>query len=776
MPSILPKDIKISNRFFTNIQTFILSFACGIGVYFLQAEFSKYSFWHLSGLLLICFIALWIKYLRLFAFLLAGFFYVWLAVDSYLSTRLDASYSSQDLELTGIVRGIPAIDTRRTSFYLAVQKARLKGKNLPLKKVRLSWYGKYQSLQPGQIVSLSARLKKPRGFKNIAGFDYARWLFQARIDATGYVKAKKPVQVLGQSTAFINRLHTLRYSLKQKVKQNVRNNDLSALFAALIIGDKTELSDKQWQVLQATGTSHLLAISGLHLGLVAAGIFYFLSYTLSFIKIDRLRLNILKIASAGSLMASGSYALLAGLSIPTQRAFIMLAVGLGLLIIKHKTGMFVGLLWAMLACLIFDPFAIIAAGFWLSFAAVFWIMVLLKFYGSKNKFIVLVKIQLVLALGLWPILNIFSLPVSSVSLPANLIILPVISLIGLPLLLVATSFLFLSPDIAGVLFIWAEFVFSQSWRILEYLASFNSFVLSLPGRSLLSPALFFLGLFLLLMPRGLPGKYAGILLIGMLLFINNDSLEKATVRISMLDVGQGQAIIIQTKNHTMLYDIGPKYGSGSSAFTRVVKPVLRKMNETQLDKVVLSHFDSDHAGGVEDVVSEFKEAAILAPYEKPELKNGLCYAGQKWLWDDVEFEILHPEKNTRFSGNNASCVLKITSGKSSILLSGDIEAEAEKALEKRNSDIYSKVLLLGHHGSKTSSTEIFLNKVNPDYALVSAAYNNKHKFPHKVVVQRLKRRDIKLFNTAHDGALEILLTKDNIKITGLRTKSPRLWD
>ncbi len=731
----------------------------------------------LPALVLLLIVAYFIKYLRPALLLLFGFVYVWISVNNYLSSRLEPQFEGKDINLNGVVSGIPAKYSNRMSFVLKVNKAMFGDINLPLKKLRLSWYGKTHDLLPGQIVKLTARLKSPRGLVNAAGFDYGRWLFQTRIDATGYVRDKQPVVIIGQSDKLIDKLHVMRFGLKQKLKSLVQNQKLEPLLLALTIGDRSGMSRQHWQVLQATGTSHLLAISGLHLGLVAAGMFFILSKLLSLVRIDLIRLNLLQFASFGALSVSAVYALLAGLSIPTQRALIMLATGFLLILLRRRINPLLGLLWAMLACVLFDPLSILSAGFWLSFAAVFWILILLKFYKSRNAFSALVKIQFVLALGLLPILNGFDLPISSISIPANLVILPIISIIGLPLLLLVSIFMLINDKLATWVIKVVEMIFDWCWQFLEFIKSFNLSAISFPTFELWQIVLALVAFFFIMLPRGFPGKHIFWFLLIPVFSGNGQVLENNMARISVLDVGQGLAVLVETKNHNLLYDTGPKYGSGSSAYSRVIRPVLKHKNINLLDKLILSHLDSDHAGGIEDLVIATKVGEFLTTKKAhtPKLQKSICEAGKKWLWDGVEFSILHPAANTDLDGNNASCVLKISTNNFSMLLVGDVEKAAEYKMVDAKDNLKADVLLLAHHGSKTSSTSLFLDSVKPDFAIISSAYKNKHKFPHKKVARRLKERRIKTFNTAYDGAVEIMLQKNMVKVEGLRQKNKKLW-
>lgn len=753
-----------------------MAFIAGLAVFFLQTEIPENLNLYLSVLGLVLVLAYWVKILRPVFLFLLGFVYVWMSVNAILSSRLSPEFEGKNIKLRGVISGIPTKHSNRTSFILRVCQSRINGIDLHLKKVRLSWYGGPQVFLPGQVVTLTARLKSPRGLVNIAGFDYERWLFQTKMDATGYVRIKQPLIIVGQSTDLVDQLHKARFKLQQKLKHLVQSESLEPLLVALMIGDKSGLSQNQWQVLQATGTSHLLAISGLHLGLVAAGVFFILSQLLSFVRIDFIRLNLLQFSSLGALGAGAVYALLAGLSVPTQRAFIMLAIGFLLILLKRRISSLLGLLWAMLACLLFDPLSILSAGFWLSFSAVFWILILLKFYQSNNSFMALIKIQLILVVGLLPISNGFGLPVSSVSILANLAILPVISILGLPLLMLASICMLINNTIAAWIFKMVERVFDICWQFLEFIQKFNSSLIEFATFELWQIILVLLAVFLLVLPRGFPAKHISWFLLIPIFLVGVPTLKSKMVRISVLDVGQGLAVLVETKTHHLLYDTGPKYGSGRSAYARVIQPILKHKNIKKLDKLILSHFDSDHAGGAKDLMASIEVVELLTTnYDKSyDIQNVLC-AGKNWKWDGVEFSILHPNKKTNLNGNNASCVLKISVDNFSMLLAGDVEKTAEYEMIDQQKNIKASVLLLAHHGSKTSSTNSFLDFVQPDYAIVSSAYKNKYKFPHQLVMQRLKARKIKVLNTAYDGTVEVVLQKNGLKIEILRQKNKKLW-
>ncbi|MEO1917304.1 MAG: DNA internalization-related competence protein ComEC/Rec2, partial [Candidatus Thioglobus sp.] len=262
-----------------------------------------------------------------------------------------------------------------------------------------------------------------------------------------------------------------------------------------------------------------------------------------------------------------------------------------------------------------------------------------------------------------------------------------------------------------------------------------------------------------LTPKGLKLRLLSVPILALMLLVPNEKIAQNTALITILDVGQGTSHVVQTQNHTLLFDTGARYPSGFNLGGSVINPFLKAKQINVLDKVIVSHADNDHIGGLADVLQAFKVKEILTSTpNKITRQSSLCYAGQQWRWDGVLFEILSPTKNTRLKGNNASCVLKVSTDQFSVLMSSDIEKKAEKQLVKHQQEkLNSDILLSPHHGSKTSSTQAFLDAVSPSIIIISSGYQNRFNHPAKQVTDRYKANKIKSINTNCAGQINIKL-------------------
>lgn len=722
----------------------------------------------------------------LFTFFIACFLgFSWALIFAHyrIYHALPKALEGQTLTATGIVISIPEYHSRRLRFDFLIKKFVTKIPiHYPL-RVRLSDYRysnsvNFPQLKKGDVWQFAVRLKRPRAFWSEGSFDYQAALFQQDIQATGYIVDKVPAHLIKASSSYYFIDH-LRESLTYNIKESLKNYPLVGLISALCTGIRYEITDEQWQVMRRTGTNHLFAISGLHLAFIA-GIIYFITH-LFWCRIPNAALVIP--ASQVAAVLTGCFALfyaaLAGFALPVQRALLMLIVFLWVNLLRRNIVSGYAFYYALLIILIYSPFSVLSASFWLSFMAVAFIL-----YSSLGRlkpakvWQAWGKTQLSVGLGLIPISLLFFHQISWISFVANLIAIPSIGFIILPMTLLGSFTTLLIPSWGSVLLVLAERLLEFLWQLLSVLsmlqwAQYMGFIVT---SWVLVLSIF--GLSLLLAPQGFPAKFLSLIYLLPLFFWKPEGPKSGEIWFSLLDVGQGLATVIQTQHHTMVYDTGPSrpFDTGSA----VLLPYLQKKGIQKLDMLMVSHGDNDHIGGAHSLLKQMPVTNIVTSIPKKFLPRyaDFCQAKTSWQWDKVNFEIMYPVSNAIYLGNDSSCVLKISNSQYSILLAGDIEGISESYLVRHiGARLASNILVVPHHGSKTSSSIAFLNKVQPTVALFSTGYRNQFKFPHKIVLERYQRLQSTIYDTAVDGTITLKLnpSSNNIQIETYRQKYHRFW-
>jgi competence protein ComEC len=434
---------------------------------------------------------------------------------------------------------------------------------------------------------------------------------------------------------------------------------------------------------------------------------------------------------------------------------------------------------ALLLVLVIDPFTLLSAAFWLSFSAI-----LIITYGmtarvnSRGLWWRWGRVQYLVAVGLTPLLTFWFHQVPLSSICANLIVVPWVSFITVPLVLLGSLMLWLNIQFGSWLLDLAMKSIDLFWPLLEILSQFefSVFYLAEPGPAALIAAV--IGVLLILMPTGLPGRWIGLVWLLPLLLPVADKAETGEARLSLLDVGQGLAAVVETRNHLLLFDTGPRYSDNFDAGSAVIKPFLQRKNIRHVDMLVQSHGDNDHIGGLANILATVSVERILSsvPEQIEHSKVNDCRNGQVWEWDGVSFEILHPAGNTDLSGNNRSCVLKVSAGESAILLTGDIEAKAEyRILARDREKLAATILVAPHHGSLSSSTEKFIAAVQPEFVLFPVGYRNRFGFPKQDIIRRYQERGIVSMDSARDGAIEMRIGTGDFTIRRYRQNARRFW-
>lgn len=703
--------------------------------------------------------------------MLVGFVWAGWQAQLRLADQLPETLAGRDLTISGRIVSIPEPQSHSTRFLFAPDSAsRAAIPGLPA-RLRLNWYYADATPAAGERWQLTVRLKPPHGFVNPGSFDYEAWLFRQGIGATGYVRDAPAARRLAPAMPSI--LH-LRAGLVRDIRAALGTRPAMPLVAGLAVGYDAQISDAQWRILRQTGISHLMAISGLHVSLLAALVFVLVRALWRRLPGLCNRVPAVCAATVIGWLTALAYALLAGWSIPTQRTLLMLAVVAGAVLWRRPLRAWQGLALAGAAVLIWDPLAVLDAGFWLSFGAVAVIVFALGRRlepsaqpGPWQRLRTFGRLQFAVTLGLAPLLLALFGAVPVAGLVANLVAIPLFNLLVVPLVLLGVVL----PQ--GV-WAWqaAAWVLEAVWPALVWLAA-QAPPLQGSGTAW-GLGLALAGLLLWLAPRGVPGRWLGAVWCLPLLLIAPPAPPPGSFRLLVLDVGQGLAVVVETARHTLLYDTGPRFGSGASTAELVVEPYLAARHRRP-DLLVVSHSDLDHAGGVPALRRTWPGLAQVSG--TPAAGIPACVAGQGWTWDGVQFEFLHPTMTPSLrSDNNRSCVLSIRTGGQTVLLTGDIEAKAETVLLRHTPELHAQVLVVPHHGSAGASSAAFVQAVQPDYAVVSAGYHNRWDFPRPPVVARYRASGARLLNTARDGALLFLITPEQVRLKARwRQADDRLW-
>ncbi len=735
--------------------------------------------------------AQYIRTIRMLILFMLGFLWALLRAHWVLDVALPTELQGKDVLVTGVIASIPLEDHRKRRFEFDIEILEFNKQKIPsVGKVRISWYGKknknsYKNkikLKAGQRWQFWLRLKQPHGFMNPGSFDYEGWLYQKKIRATGYVRVnykKKQFAKKLDNEASGYRMLILRQNLYDTLKNITAKNKYSGILVALALGERTGITQQQWQVFRATGTSHLVAISGLHIGLLAGFIFFLTRRLWPYCGSAALILASPRAAAISALFIAAFYAALSGFAIPAQRALIMLSVVMLSIFWRHKVQSTQVLSFALLSVLLLDPVAVLSAGFWLSFSAVAIIsLAALGRLTIDKNWRMWGRLQWRISLALIPLLVFLFQQASLISPLTNLVAIPVVSFVVVPLVLLATSVSLLLPDLAAILYSLADSTLHILWWFLAYLADTPVSQWHGIKPALLPLCLASLGFALLLTPKGWPAKYVGLFLIIPLLWPNIDSLRHGEVEITLLDVGQGLAAVVQTRQHTLVFDTGPKFSQSFDTGAAVVVPFMRQKGIKKLDILVVSHKDNDHRGGLESIQAEIETSKLVSSYAAH--GSEACYAGQNWVWDGILFEMLNPDELLSYKKrNNASCVLRISAGKESLLLSGDIEKRAETLLvQQYSAQLKSTYLVSPHHGSKTSSSQAFLDAVAPDFILIPVGFKNRYRMPHVTVLQRYRDMNIPIFQTFNSGAISVRFGQKNSSkiLVEYRKQSQKYWN
>lgn len=701
---------------------------------------------------------------------------------AYVRGALDPRLEGRDLQLTGVVSQMPQHSDIGTRFRFDVEAAQWTGAarddappTVPL-RISLAWYGEHSGVweQPaerrasavrtvgevhaGQRWQLTVRLRAPHGNLNPHGFDSELWAWEQGVHAHGHVRAgvRDPApRLLGPT--WRHPVERARESVRDAVFARVDDRREAGVIAALVTGDQGAIDRADWDVFRATGVAHLMSISGLHITLFA----WFAAHVVGALwrRSSQLMLRVPapQAALAGGVLLAALYALFSGWGVPSQRTVWMLAT-VALLRLTGRRWPWPHV-WLLTAAVVVaaDPWALLQAGFWLSFVAVAVLFASATAVPGEGRAGAVTRVgrffreQWTITLALTPLGLLLFQQVSVVGLVANALAIPWVTLVITPLAMLGVAVPPLWDVAAGAVKLFA--------LLLQGFASLPFATLSMAAPPPWLAAGGVVGGVLLAMRLPWPMRALGLpLLLPVLLW---QPARPAVGEFDLLaaDIGQGNAVLVRTATHSLLYDAGPRYGLDSDAGDRVLVPLLRARGE-RLDTLLLSHRDIDHTGGAAAVLAMQPQAELLSSIEAGHPLQALrparrCEAGQRWTWDGVDFEVLYPfDSDYRgFTRPNAvSCVLRIGNGRATALLAGDIERLQEAALVSRTPQLQADVLLVPHHGSKTSSSEAFLDAVGPRIALVQAGYRSRFGHPAPEVVARYTRRDVQVVDSPRCGA------------------------
>lgn len=755
------------------------------------------------------------------AFALCG-----LRASAFAGQGLPAAMEGRDVRITAVVAAMPQRTEAGVRLRLQVESVewapatphagRARAPERPGTApqvpplIDVSWYGgvlrdaqglvdlqrQPPELRAGERWRMTVRLKAPHGLRNPHGFDYELWLWEQGVQATGYVRAgpkDQPPERLG--TTWQHPVEQWRQSVRDAIFQRLTSSpalgeDASAarvagVVAALVTGDQRAIDRADWDIFRATGVAHLMSISGLHITLFA----WLAAALVRLLWRRSARLCLAVPAPTAALVCgvllAGGYALFSGWGVPAQRTVTMLAVVAALQLSGRRWPWPQVWLLACAAVVLTDPWALWQAGFWLSFVAVGVLFatdsVAAGAYpkSARGHFYALLREQWVVTLALTPLSLLLFGQVSLVGFAANLLAIPWVTLVVTPLAL------------AGV--VWAPLWSLAAWALqplaagLQWLAGWPWAVVFLPAAPLWAGVLALLGGGLLAMRLPWQLRLWSVPLLVPLLCWQAPRPAPGQFELLAPDIGQGNAVLVRTATRTLLYDAGPRFSRESDAGHRVLVPLLRALGE-RVDVLMLSHRDADHTGGAAAVLAQQPGAALTGSIEAEHALQALrpatpCVAGQRWVWDGVAFEVLHPtgaEPDHPARPNTASCVLRVASAEGGphaqavALLVGDIEAAQEQALLARSNPVKADVLLVPHHGSKTSSSPAFLDAVQPRTALVQAGYRNRFGHPAPEVLQRYAQRQVPVVESARCGAATWSSARPDV-VECERDKGRRYW-
>jgi competence protein ComEC len=777
-----------------------------------------------------------------------GFCYAAWRAELRLAETLPAAWQTRDIDITGYISSLPSYGANGANFLFRVESWGERAASQPQPRlIQLSWVARdapLPSLVPGARWRLAVRLKRPHGNGNFGLRDTEAAMLARGVRATGYVSdpqhaARLPADASGLGIL----IERTRAALRARINAVLGDAPHRGIVIALATGAQDAVSDTDWRLMRNTGTSHLVAISGLHLAFVAGLAGWAAGALWRRARWRGVEAPLLvpaqKVAVAGAILAAGVYAALAGFNVPVQRALWMLAVAALALFGGREVSRSHVLAWALGLVLLRDPWAVTAAGFWLSFCAVAailfaaagvprvrkdapqdlsaddidpmrertesparvgWPMRLaaaaLPRGGWRGAFERVAaragdsaRVQWAVTLALAPLTALWFAQIPLIGPFANAFAIPWVSMLVTPLVITSAA---LPAPLDAFALRAAHTCLDWLTVALGALEGLSWAVLRLPQPGAWPLACAAVGVAWCLAPRGWPLRWLAPFTWLPLLVPAPTGPPPGAFRLTALDIGQGTSVLVETARHTLLFDAGPGPES-TQAGERIVVPYLQAHGVQRLDALMISHDDSDHSGGAQAVldsigVGEFVAGILPAhPLWASAREKGAstvqCAAGQRWQWDGVDFEVLWPDAGPLGGKPNAHCcVLRLSTAAQAhaepvaALIAADIEAGVERTLVERDRGrLRAQVLVVPHHGSRTSSTEPFLDSVWPRVAIFQVGYLNRFHHPHPSVYARYAARHIVLARSDADGAARIEARPGALAVERYRDTARRYW-
>ncbi|MBA2657359.1 MAG: DNA internalization-related competence protein ComEC/Rec2 [Tatlockia sp.] len=656
-------------------------------------------------------------------------------------------------QIEGAIISIPNASFEKTQFQFQMELFNGKSVN---SKILLSCYQHCPHFKAGEKWRFEVKLKRPENLGNPGSFDFVNGLTARHINWTGYLK-RNSLKLSTAATALPS-LIVLRESLAMTMKKVLPDKSVLGILQALTLNVTSHIDKAQWDLFRRTGTTHLMVISGSHIGLIAGFCYWLMKWLWLRSSYLCLYCPATKIASLVSILSALVYALLAGFEPPSQRSLFACVFLLTSNFLSQRFSAWQAWRYGLLLVLLYEPHAVMLPGFYLSFIAVAILFLINKRArgGSLNKSF---WVQLACLFGLMP-LTLYWFSYGAINgLFANLLAIPIVGFVIVPLGLINLILL----QCFNIKILMVPIKLSIIWLLhyLHWIDNFELLNLNFSYSSLLIPLALMCVMFIILFMPIKTFFPAVCIIILSALFPSYPRLRTGDARIDVLDVGQGLAVVVQTAKHVLVYDTGMKFYQGGDMGKLALIPYLSSLGVKKIDKIVISHPDLDHRGGLQSLEEKYPNTELIVDKVNFYHRGKSCHQYPAWTWEGVSFKFLPIGQKFR-DKNNSSCVLKIENKAGSALLPGDIEKKAEDYLVKTFADkLQAEILLIPHHGSKTSSTLDFITAVSPRFAIISSGFDNRYHFPHQQTLTTLAKQKIPQYNTADCGMVRIDLLRNS---------------
>lgn len=699
--------------------------------------------------------------------LLLGIAWAWFNAHARLSGDLPEALEGQDLLVRGYVSSMPdKTDTDPQFEFDVVDQT----DGLP-PRLRLAWYESELWPAPGELWQFVVRLKRRNGFANPGGFDYEGHLFRTGVGATGYVRADERNLRLSAASWRYGVLR-LRAWLANCIALAARDHSQLGVLQGLAVGETQAMTAEQWRVFAATGTTHLMAISGLHISMVAMVLAWWGGGIVWLRSAQRHRFTAVQGKALIGALAAVSYSCLAGLSVPTQRTLVMLCIFFAARWWRRELSVSNALGLALICILLLDPFAPLAVGAWLSFVAVAVILLAVGGRLAEEQWLRgFTHVQLAVTAGMAPlVIGAFS-SLSLVSPLANAIAVPLFTIALVPLVLIGTLLATVSASAGGALLGLATAILNGCWPAIQWMAAHALAVWHFPSLPVVTFAALVVGGLLLVVPAIWPVRIVAVMLCLPAVVYRPAVPAPGSFELTTLDVGQGLAVVVRTHAHVLVYDTGPAFRTGRDTGELVVLPFLHSVGVRRVDALMVSHGDLDHSGGLYSLLKGLPVTSVVVgpsmsvrsiDSKAERVNTRHCARGQHWVWDGVDFEVLHPDSDRYDSDNDSSCVLRISGQGGSALLTGDIEHMAEAAVVAHGLT-QSDLVVVAHHGSRSSSTAELVEAAQAKLAIMSAGYRNRWGFPKPEVSARWQQSGASVWSTIDSGAVVVMVDEQGVR-------------